>query len=126
MYRIFLLAVILSLISVFLKNNIKEYDLIFKLCGGALIILFLINDASAYLKDFFNDIDIFTEERPIINTLIKGAVISITTKLCGDVCRESGNIFLEDIVEFGGRIMLFIITVPYITKIFEIAMSFID
>ncbi len=124
MYRIFILAVVYSIISVFLKSNIKEYDLIFKLGGGAIILLLIINEASTHIKYLIDDLNFFSEQSQIIQSLVKCAAITIATKLCADICKESGNLFLESIVELGGRIMLFVIIVPYITKIFEIAFSF--
>ena len=57
--------------------------------------------------------------------LIKGAAITVLTKLSSEVCRESGNGLMAQIIELGGRVMLVVLSLPFITKITEIALSFL-
>lgn len=126
MIEVFTLVIITAIISVVLKQNAKELVLPFQLCAGVLILLFLINESSGSLKNFTDIIDSYPEEKGIITSLIKASVIAVITKLSCDVCHESGNYFIEDIVELGGRLMIFAISLPYITQILNIALSFAE
>lgn len=126
MIKIFSLAVISALISVILKRNVKELVLPFQLCVGAIILIFLISEGTESIKNFTDIINSYQEEKKLLTSLIKASVIAVITKLSCDVCHESGNYLVEDIIELGGRIMIFIISMPYITQIFNVALSFAD
>lgn len=60
----------------------------------------------------------------ILICLVKGAVICILTKLACDISYESGNILVGDIIELSGRVILIIISLPFMESIVKTALSF--
>lgn len=126
MIKIFVLAVVSSLISILLKQNAKEFVLPFQLSVGTVILIFLLKESSESLKEITDIINSYPEEKKLLFSMAKAGIIAIITKLSCDICHEGGNLFIEDIIEFGGRIMIFVISLPYIVQILKVAVSFID
>lgn len=124
--KILALAVVGVLLTAILKKHCREFLPLFEiaLIIGAFII---IGNADIFKKSgiekiFFvnsGSVELFT-------AIIKGAAITVLTRFACDVCRESGNSLMADVVELGGRIMLIVLAIPFVEKVTEIALSFYE
>lgn len=126
MIKIFTLAIIAVIIGVIIRINSEELYLPFKLFVGSVMLAVILKEATDSFESFFNTVNLYSFEKELIIGMLKVSAISVITKLSCDICRESGNFFVEGIVEFGGRTMIFIISLPYITRLLTLALSFID
>lgn len=126
MIKIFTLAIIAVIIGVIIRKNSEELYLPFKLFVGSVMLAVIFKEATDSFESFFNTVNLYSFEKELIIGMLKVSAISVITKLSCDICRESGNFFVESIVEFGGRTMIFIISLPYITRLLTLALSFID
>lgn len=124
--KILFSVIVAVIISSILKSTIKEMLFLFQLSFGAIILLYIFSEAGSTISEFENIIDRLGVDNEIILVLIKGAFIAVVTKISCDICRDSGNSMIEDIVELGGRIMIFAISLPYIIKIINTVISFAD
>lgn len=115
----------LCIINIFLKKQLSEFVL------PTEIIFFALTSALAveYLKESFSYISVITDQikygEEVFSSAVKGAGICLVTKFSSDICIESGNKLIADIIDFTGRIMLLIIAVPYIESIIKTAFAFI-
>lgn len=115
----------LCIINIFLKKQLSEFvlptEIIFLALTSAL--------AVEYLKESFSYISVITDQikygEEVFSSAVKGAGICLVTKFSSDICIESGNKLIADIIDFTGRIMLLIIAVPYIESIIKTAFAFI-
>jgi len=64
-------------------------------------------------------------EYGIIKALLKASLITIGTKMGCDICKECGNYLIGDIIELGGKLMIFIVSMPYIVEIIKITAAFL-
>ncbi len=126
MIKIFALAVIVSIISVLLKRYSEEFLLPFRLITVCVLLMFIFKEGYGYFTSFKSLVNEFYNETNILSGLLKASFIAVITKLTCDVCSETGNALIHDVVELGGRIMIFIITLPYISDILSVIFSFVD
>ncbi len=126
MIKIFAVAVVACLVSVLLKKFSEEFLLPFRLLSACVLLIFIFKEGYSYFSSFISLFDGFYNEAQIISGLLKASFVAVITKLTCDVCTEAGNSLMQDVVELGGRIMIFIITLPYISDILNVIFSFID
>lgn len=126
MIKIFAVTVIVSLISVLLKKFSEEFLLPFRLLSACVLLLILFREGYSYFSSFLSLTEGFRNDSQIISGLLKASFIAVLTKLTCDICSETGNNLMKDIVELGGRIMIFVISLPYISDILNVIFSFID
>ena len=126
MIKIFAVTVIVSLMSVLLKKYSEEFLLPFRLLSGCVLLMIIVKEGYGYISSFISFLDGFYNEVQIISGLLKASFIAVITKLTCDVCAETGNTLIKDIVELGGRLMIFIISLPYISDILNVIFSFVN
>ena len=125
MLRIIIIAIIVCIISSVLKHNCIELYLPFLIAAAVILLIYIVNLSADRLCSFFSFAESIGVGFEIIESLIKAAFITVGAKLGCDVCKESGNHLLADIIELGGKIMIFVISVPYIISIIKISIAFI-
>lgn len=120
----------LGLIGTFLAVLVKKYNkelLPFFEISAVIVAILIIksyteNQAGA-LKSLFS---LYSQGSELYSCLFKGAAITVLSKLASEVCRESGNPLMAEIIELGGRIMLIALSLPYVTQVAETALSFVE
>ena len=92
----------------------------------AVIAVFIVRDSIAEslgrLGDIFSG---FTAGSEMFAAVFKASAVTVMARLGAEVCRESGNGLMGDIVELGGRVMLIILALPFVEKATEIALAFV-
>ncbi len=123
--KMILLGMVSCFICIILKRVAKEYvifvQLFFAVTAGGLII----SESAEFLTQitaYFNLTDNLDE---VYSLLFKGALICIVTKIACDICVESGNLLISDLIELSGKVMLVVLSAPLIKDIIRIAVSFV-
>jgi len=122
--KILVLAVVGVVLTLILKKHCRELVPLFEivLVAGAFVI---IADAEVVKRSGVEKIlSAYSESAEFFTAILKGAAVTVLTRFACDVCRESGNGLVADIVELGGRIMLVVLAMPFVEKVTEIALSF--
>lgn len=125
MVKIILFSIIACVVSVVIKRNCTELYLPFQIGSAIIVLIYILNIVEDELSAFFSVISGMGAEYGIIKSLFKAALITVGTKLGCDICKESGNYLIGDIIELGGKLMIFIISVPYIVSIIKISAAFL-
>ncbi len=97
----------------------------FQLAFSVIALVYILNTTVSGLDAFRSVVGSLGTGYDVIKVLFKASLVTIGVKLGGDVCRESGNYLMEDIIELGGRLMIFAISVPYILEIIKISIAFL-
>lgn len=123
--KIFLLAIIIAVVCMVIKNYKPEYALLCQLCGVIIIFAYAFNS----FKDVFYSLtDIFTLsglDSSFLQILIKALGISVMTDFASTVCRDSGNNTLSNAIEFFGKTIIVFMALPILKKLTESAIGFI-
>lgn len=122
--KIALCALCVCVLSSMLRQYSKSFVIFIEIAFVGIVFSLIIGDA---IRSFSSLIDLYsydTAQSKVIKCLIKGAVICVLTKISCDVCHESGNVMVGDIVELSGRVILIIISLPFLESVVKTAISF--
>lgn len=122
--KIALCGICVCVINVLLRQYNKSFVIFAELIFLGAVVSLIMNDAADGVRRLTDLFTLSTSQSKIIVCLLKGAVICIVTKLACDVSYESGNIIVGDIIELAGRIILLVISLPFIESVVKTAVAF--
>ena len=123
--KVLVLGIIISVLSVLLKQIKPEYSLICILVGSVILIIYIVNsvqDIFGYFSQIVNktgiDSDMFT-------TLLKIIGVGYLIEFSASVCNDSGNSSIADKIILSGKLIIFALTLPIITNLFNLVLELI-
>jgi len=119
-FQIVGLALVAAILSVLLRNQRPELALQISIVTGIIIFLvmaFKISAVLTLLQNLANKINI---DLVYINTILKIVGISYITSFDAEVCRDAGESFIASKIEFAGKILIMILTIPILMAVLEI------
>ncbi len=125
MLRLLIFAIIASTLGVVIRCTAKELFVPFSVCAAIIFTFYILSETELFITRFINTVETMPVRSDVLKTILKAAAVTVITKLSCDVCHESGNYLVEDIIELGGKIMIFVVSLPFITDVLEIAVSFV-
>ena len=125
MLKIILFSVIICVMSVIIKRNCAELYLPFQIGAAITVLIYISSSTIDEIKTFFSFAESIGDGYEIIKSLIKASLITIATKFGADICKENGNILVGDVIELGGKLMILVISVPYIITVIKLSAEFL-
>lgn len=123
--KIIALALTAALITVILRKHCRELVPFFEI-AVLIAALFMLADLQTQGESSIGRLFLlYSEGSEVFQAIFKAATVTVLSRLASDMCRESGNGLMGDIVELAGRMMLVMLAVPFIERVTEIALSFI-
>ena len=123
--KLLALGVVGAFLGVILKKYSRELVIFFELTVAVAAVIIVKESLFKMLEDYGDFLSSFSMGREMFGAVFKASVITVMTKFGSELCRESGNGLMGDIVEVGGRVMLIILSFPFIEKVTEIALAFV-
>ena len=118
--KIAALALCAVLLIVLVKNYKPEFG-VFTAIGCSIIILYFLIDslryAFAYMADLYEGLHYGKSYFPI---MIKVLAIAYITEFTAQLCKDAGESSVASKVELGGKIIIFCVTIPVFTSIFNL------
>lgn len=114
-----------TVLSVLLKKYNKELIPFFEIAAVILFLLIIKSSFTSQIDITDKLIKLYPRGSELFECLIKAAVVTVLTKLTSEVCRESGNSLMGELVELGGRAILVALSMPFIIQVANTALSFI-
>ena len=102
----------------------KEYAVLLRVSAIIILslsVLYVLNDK---INEIISFISQYTDYHKPISIMLKGAIISFITTLCSDICSECGSVSVGKVIQFAGRVMIFILSYPLIETVIKTAVSF--
>lgn len=123
--KIIALALTAALVTVILRKHCRELVPFFEI-AVLIAALFMLADLQTQGESSIGRLfSLYSEGSEVFQAIFKAATVTVLSRLASDMCRESGNGLMGDIVELAGRMMLVVLAVPFIERVTEIALSFI-
>ena len=123
--KVLVLGIIVSILSVFLKNVKPEYSILCLLIGGTIILLYILNSMLG-LFNFFDEIVTKTGiNNDLFMTMLKIVGVGYLVEFSASVCRDSGNSSIADKVVLAGKIMIFVISMPILNSLFNMVLDLV-
>ena len=123
--KIVLLGICVCIINLILKRIQQTFVIPVNIIYIVIVIVSIFDSLRDKLEAITNTSVIGTSISSVLICVYKSAAICILTKIASDICRDSGNATVSDIVEFSGRIALLFIAFPFIESVIETATSFV-
>ena len=123
--RIILLGLCVCILNIVLKDTQRAFVLIINICYVVIVALILIDYTDEFISKLYDLFSITSSSGKMFTCLFKGAMLCVLTKISADICKESGNVVVSDVVDIAGRIMLLVIAFPFVESIIKTATAFI-
>ena len=117
------ICIIAAVISVILKEQKPEFALLTSLLASAIIVIFLAIDISDKLLEIRNAVS--ASAASFFLVALKALGICVVTGFVADACRQAGQISLASKAELAGRGAIFILSVPMLISLLNMALGFI-
>lgn len=123
--KISLLGICVCVLSVFMKNWLKEAVLPLQLSFAVIAISAVfksVRDITDSLWEYAGKSELSSSA---FTALLKGALICTVAKLASDAAKDSGNGLVAELIDLSGRIMLISIGFPFVENVIKTAISFL-
>lgn len=123
--KIVCVCICVCLLSVLFSQYNKTLVLPLQLCFGIAVLLIIFNEIKDGFSEILNIITFDDKTQKIFSCLLKGAMICVLTKFTSDISKDSGNNFVSSVIEFAGRIMLIVVSLPFLESVIKTALGFV-
>ncbi len=123
--KLLALGAVGALFGVVLKKYNRELVILLEIAVAVIAVVTVKDSLSEGLNELVKMFSSFSAGEEMYKAVFKASAVTILSRLGSEVCRESGNSLMGDIVELGGRAMLIILAMPFIEKVTEIALAFV-
>lgn len=122
-FRIAAIGIITALCVLVLRENRSDIATLIGITGGVIILLSLI-DYFTQIFDFLKQlIDKAGIDGGVIKALVKLVGIGYVAEFSAGIVEESGSKALAEKIALGGKVIIFIMSIPIIKLLFEIVSS---
>lgn len=122
-FRIAAIGIITALCVLVLRENRSDIATLIGITGGVIILLSLI-DYFTQIFDFLKQIiDKAGIDGGVIKALVKIVGIGYVAEFSAGIVEESGSKALAEKIALGGKVIIFIMSIPIIKLLFEIVSS---
>jgi len=124
-FKILAVLLLTASVGIILKNKNSEYALFVSLAAGVVTALIILKNLSSPLLELKSRIESYGVESEYFKVAIKALGIGYVTSFIADSCRDSGQTSLAAKAEFAGKAAIFLISVPLLMSVLEIAVGFV-
>ena len=121
--KVVILGVIISILSVLLKQVKAEYSVVSIIVGSLILIFYILNAFQGLLTNFATLIDKTGIDRELFVTMLKIIGVGYLVEFSASICNDSGNSAIADKVVLAGKILIFALSMPIISTLFNFVMD---
>lgn len=125
-FKILAILLVSAVISLMLKQKNGEYALLVSVAAGvitAALILKHLSSSFSTLKSYIEDYGVETE---YFKVALKALGIGYITSFIADACRDSGQTSLASKAELAGKAAIFVLSLPLLLSVLNIAVGLIE
>lgn len=123
--KVLILGIILSVITVLLKQIKPEYSLICIIVGSIILISYILSGITTIFDYFSKIVDRTGIDDVLFTTLLKIIGVGYLIEFSAGVCVDSGNSSIADKIILAGKILIFTLSMPIITNLFNLVLELI-
>ncbi len=125
LFKILALCLVVAAFSVMARQSNSEYALFISVAAGVCITLMIVRYISEPLMDIRQKLEEYGAQSEYFKVALKAVGIGYVTSFIADACRDSGQTSLATKAELAGKCAIFLLSVPLITAVLEIAVGFV-
>ena len=121
--KVLILGIIISILAIFLKSVKPEYSFLCVIAGSVIIVIYILKSS----VEVFNFFDLVLDKTGInyelFYTMLKIIGVGYLVEFSANVCRDSGNVTIADKIVLAGKMMIFIVSLPVISNLFNLVVG---
>ena len=121
LFKILAICLITAVLAVVLKEQKGEYALFTVLAGGATVLVMLLRRLTDSLGVLQNAMVQYGVDTGVFGTALKALAIGYVTDFIANACRDSGQTSLAAKAELAGKCAVFLIALPLMISVLELA-----
>lgn len=123
--KVVVLGLVLSIITVLMKSIKPEYSLICVIVGSIILVMYILSGVQS-IFDYFSEIVNKTGiDNVMFKTLLKIIGVGYLVEFSAGVCIDSGNSSIADKIVLAGKVLIFSLSIPIISNLFNMIMDLI-
>ena len=124
-FKILAVLLVAAVMSLILKQKNSEYALFVAISAGVVTALLILKNISTPIAELKSQIEAYEVETEYFKVAVKALGIGYITSFIADACRDSGQTSLAAKAELAGKAAIFIMSLPLLMSVLEIAVGFI-
>ncbi len=124
--KILISAAIVSGVCMVVKHYKPEYSMLCEACSVVFILYFAFSFTMEISENLKSVSESWGLDFSFLEILFKALIISLVTDVSVSLCEDSGNNAIARIVDFFGKTVIVMMSLPMIQKVVEIAVEFIQ
>ena len=121
--KVMILGIIISILVVFLKQIKPEYALFCLIIGSVILIVYILSYMTKVFSFFQEIIEKTGISYSLFVSMLKIVGLGYIVEFSASVCRDSGNNSIADKVVLAGKIMIFVVSMPIISNLFNMILE---
>ena len=124
-FKILAVLLVAAVMSLILKQKNSEYALFVAISAGVVTALLILKNISTPIAELKSQIEAYGVETEYFKVAVKALGMGYITSFIADACRDSGQTSLAAKAELAGKAAIFIMSLPLLMSVLEIAVGFI-
>ena len=124
LFKILSLCLVAAIFCVVLSRNGNEYGLLITLAAGVIIALLIFKNIASPIILIKSKLEEYGVESEYFKVALKAVGIGYITSFISDACRDCGQTSLALKAELAGKCAIFLLSVPLIISVLQMAVEF--
>lgn len=124
-WKILGICIIGAVLSTVLKQKSGEYAFVIAFSTGICAMLFVVNIVAKPINEISDRLSQYGIETEYFKIALKAVGLAYITDFIADACRDAGQTSIAAKTELAGKAAIFVLSVPLMITVLEIAVGFI-
>ena len=124
-FKILAVLLVAAVMSLILKQKNSEYALFVAISAGVVTALLILKNISTPIAELKSQIEAYGVETEYFKVAVKALGLGYITSVIADACRDSGQTSLAAKAELACKAAIFIMSLPLLMSVLEIAVGFL-
>lgn len=124
-FKILIALLIAAVFGVLLRQSRPEFSLLLIIITATISLLLILSAIVKPLNALMEKFSGYGVELSYFKIALKAVGIGYVTGFCADICRDAGHNSLATLSEIAGKCGIFILSLPLVFNIIDLALGFI-
>ena len=124
-FKILIALIIAAVFGLLLKQSRPEFSILLTIITAVITLLIILSALSEPLNTLSQKLSAHGVELSYFKIALKALGIGYVTGFCADICRDAGQTSLASLSEIVGKCGIFILSLPLVFNIIDLALGFI-
>ncbi len=124
-FKICVLCIIAAIFAVILRQHRPEISLTLVIITAVLVLVFILKTITGPISTIIQKIEGYGIELSYFKIALKALGIGYVTSFAADICRDAGQTALASLSETAGKCGIFLLSLPLVINIIDLALGFI-